>query len=282
MIQSMTGYGSCEKNGIKVEVRSLNHRFLDINIKAPSTIFKYDITLRKFIKEIFSRGRFDVSITFLPEQLYNFTVNEEFAANLLAILNKIRNDYKLEGNIGIDTILSFKEMLITDNSNIDEETLIEVFKTTLLNLKEMREKEGEALLNNISTHLTSIEDMVKRIISLSSDSSALLMSKYMNRIKELLKDIELDEARILQESAILTEKADISEETVRIHSHLEQFRINLLSNDNIGRKSDFLIQELNREVNTISSKTNVYNINAITVDMKGEIEKIREQIQNIQ
>ncbi len=282
MIQSMTGYGSYEKDGVKAEIRSLNHRFLDIHIKAPPIFLQNDIYFRKAIKENFSRGHFDIYITLPSDRRYDITVNEAFVKKLTTTLGKIKKDYHLEGDINIDTLLSFKEVVLTETNTINEKALFAAFNHAVSNLKKMRQQEGKLLKADILKHLDSIKTIVKKIKSLHQESPAAMMSKIRKRIKELLSDVEPDETRILQEAAILSERADISEEIVRIQSHLQQFRKNLSNNDKIGRKLDFLFQELYRESNTIASKTNVYQINALAVDLKSEIEKVREQIQNIQ
>ncbi len=282
MIQSMTGYGSCEKSGIKVEMRSLNHRFLDIQIKAPIPFFKYEIDFRKLLKKHFSRGHILVQITFTPGQSPSLTVNDNYVRNILTVLRKIKDEHGLSGNIEIDTLLSFEGTLITQSDNFIEEYIFEVFTNALESLKEMRKKEGEMLLDDMYRYIDSVDGIINRVTEMTSESTVKLVDEINKRMKDLLGDAEYDKNRILQEAAILAEKSDISEETSRIRCHIEQFRKNLSNNDKIGRKLDFMLQELNREANTLSVKAGEYAISELVVELKSELEKLREQVQNIQ
>ncbi|MCG6552780.1 MAG: YicC family protein [Candidatus Magnetominusculus sp. LBB02] len=282
MIESMTGYGASERNGLKVEMRSVNHRFLDLNIKAPPFFLKYEIGIRNLIKESFHRGHIDVYVTVTPENTYKVSVNKEFVKGLVGALKEVRDECQLSGEIDFSAVLSFKEAVITEMAETPEEAVIEAFNEAIERLKAMRQKEGNELLSEITKHLDSIEASLGQIKDITSGATERLFNKTKNKLRELVDSMPIDDARILQEAALLTEKYDIAEEIQRLGSHLKQLRQNLMNNDKIGRKLDFLLQELNREVNTITSKTDLYAVNAVAVDLKSEIEKLREQVQNIQ
>ncbi|MBF0565516.1 MAG: YicC family protein [Nitrospirae bacterium] len=285
MIQSMTGYGESEKDGMKVEIRSVNHRFLDVNVKSPSHFLKYEMQLRKSVQKTFHRGRIDVYITVQPRNASS--INYEYLKSTVTLLEDLRKNLGIGGEIDFPTIFSFMEKGVMEVREVDENELDEVFTAALANLKTMREKEGRELLIEINRHADLLETTLEQIIVLDADSPQKTMDKLKKKIEELLEKQtfgiqELDQTRLIQEAALIAEKCDISEELERISSHLKQFRKNLLNNDKIGKALDFILQELYREANTVGSKTGEYEINALSVSLKAEIEKLREQVQNIQ
>ncbi|MBF0515676.1 MAG: YicC family protein [Nitrospirae bacterium] len=282
MIESMTGYGSSERHGLKVEMRSFNHRFLDLNIKAPPFFLKHEIAIRNLIKNKFHRGHIDVYVTVAPENTYTVSINKDFVKGLIHAVAEVKDELHLRGEIDFAAILSFKEAVVTQMSETPEDSVDEVFHEAIDKLKAMRQKEGQILLVEIMRHIDVIDTALGKIKEDSSGAMDRALDRIKNRMRELLDASPVDDARLLQEAALMAEKYDISEEIQRIGSHLKQFRQNLADNDKIGRKLDFILQELNREANTISSKTDLYSINAVTVELKAEIEKLREQAQNIQ
>ncbi|MBF0318826.1 MAG: YicC family protein [Nitrospirae bacterium] len=282
MIESMTGYGFSEKNGIKVEMRSFNHRFLDLNIKAPPSFLKHDIEIRNLMKKMFHRGHIDVYVAVALENTYKVSINKEFVKGVISALSDVKAEFHLSGEIDFSTILSFKEAVVSETGETSEDALYEVFHEAIDRLKAMRQHEGQLLMVEITKHLDTIDTALKQIEEQSIGSTERVLGKIKNKLKELTDSLPENDPRILQEAALLAEKYDISEEIQRIGSHLKQFRQNLTENDKIGRKLDFILQELNREANTITSKTDMYSVNAHAVDLKSEVEKLREQVQNIQ
>lgn len=282
MVQSMTGYGSAEMGDFRVEIRSLNHRFMDITLRMPPDLIKYDIPLRNIIRERFSRGKFDITITFLPGRGSRIGVDLNRAMSLYNALNSLGEELRLQGGIRLETMAMFRDMILREEFEYDVDSLFGAFEMALNNLTAMREEEGRNLRNDLESRVGMLLDMKDHLASISSEAVAHMRERFIERIKSLLGDAKIDEERVLQEVAILVEKADISEEITRIDSHLRQMRRLLSEGDTIGRKLEFILQELFREVNTISSKTSDFRVSSIIVEMKAEIERMREQSQNIQ
>ncbi|WP_420265042.1 YicC/YloC family endoribonuclease [Candidatus Magnetominusculus dajiuhuensis] len=282
MIESMTGYGASERNGLKVEMRCVNHRFLDLNIKAPPFFLKHEIGIRNLIKTRFHRGHIDIYVTVAPESTCKISINKEFVKGLIHAVSAIKDEFHLRGEIDFAAILSFKEALVTEMSETPEDVIYEVFNEAIEKLEAMRQQEGQILLGEITSHLDAIDAALAGIREESLGAAERIFERTKSKLKELMDSIPVDDNRLLQEAALLAERYDISEEIQRIGSHLKQFRQNLADNDKIGRKLDFILQELNREANTITSKTDMYSVNALAVQLKAEIEKLREQVQNIQ
>jgi len=282
MIQSMTGFGSAEHGTFKIEIRSVNHRFMDISAKLPQGLGEFDIPLRNLMKKHFFRGRFDITVSLTGECDVKVRVNRGLAKELYNALSSLRDELSLSGTLGIDTISGFKELFISGVAAYDTESLFVAFEDALSMLKEMRLREGESIGRDMLARLFAVEAMNDRIVSLCPEALQACRDKYVGRLYELFREVHYDEHRILQEAAIIAEKTDISEEITRIKAHLVQLKDNISSGDVIGRKIEFLLQEVNREVNTIASKSPDYGISAIAVEMKTELEKLREQAQNIQ
>lgn len=282
MVQSMTGYGSAEMGDFRVEIRSLNHRFMDITLRMPPDLIKYDIPLRNIIRERFSRGKFDITITFIPGRGSKIGVDLNRAMSLYNALNSLGEELRLQGGIRLETMAMFRDMILREEFEYDVDSLFGAFEMALNNLTAMREEEGRNLRNDLESRVGMLLDMKDHLASISSEAVAHMRERFIERIKSLLGDAKIDEERVLQEVAILVEKADISEEITRIDSHLRQMRRLLSEGDTIGRKLEFILQELFREVNTISSKTSDFRVSSIIVEMKAEIERMREQSQNIQ
>ena len=283
MIQSMTGFGSAEKNGCRVEIRSLNSRFLDIHIKAPAFLGQFDVPFRNLLKERFVRGKFDVAVSVAEGVSADFKVNSDIAGRLYSVFKKLREDLSLSGDIDIKMIAGFHQLYLETDIAYDERALYEVFGQAMESLLDMRMKEGECLAGELLKLLDSLTIMNDRIKTLTgNDVIRQITEKFHERLKTLLAEKDFDSGRILQEAALMAIKLDISEEIARIDSHAKQFREMLSGNDIIGRRLDFIVQELNREINTITSKSTDYAITSLTVEMKSVIEKLKEQVQNIQ
>jgi uncharacterized protein (TIGR00255 family) len=282
MIQSMTGFGSAEKNGCRVEIRSLNHRFLDIYIKAPAFFNQFEISFRNALKGRFSRGKFDVNFLISENVNKYLDINTDFVEKIYAAIKRLQEDLSIPGRLDINAIANFREMFIETSQKYDIDTINSVFQQALESLYKMRIKEGEALAAGLHPMIDFLNFMNEKIKNLSTKVLSNAKEKLNDRLKVLLEGNDIDSNRLLQEAAVMAAKLDVTEEIVRIESHLRQFRAILTDGDIIGRKLDFILQELNREVNTISSKSADYSIASLTIEMKTELEKIKEQVQNIQ
>lgn len=282
MIQSMTGFGSAANDSFTVEMRSLNHRYLDISIKMPSFMSQYEIPLRNILKGKFQRGRFDVSVVINREKETQLKINSEIAKNIYTALMELQRDLSIPGEISIATVAGYREILMEDEPVYDISKLFDVFHEAASNIEEMRVQEGNILLKDLTGRLEALQAMSKQITPLAADELPRWREKLAEKLRSMLDPEAIDNNRILQEAAMMAEKLDISEELSRIESHLQQFRDILGSNTAIGKKLDFLLQEIGREVNTLAYKSCDYAISQLVVDMKTELEKIREQVQNIQ
>ncbi len=282
MIQSMTGFGSSEKGSFKIEIRSLNHRFLDVSLRIPQNLIRHELPLRNLIRERFSRGRFDVLISSANGKNVAIKVNMDLAKGIYDSLRKVRDELSLTGDIGIDTIAEFRDVIVTTEDECDTGPLYEAFKEALNRLEEMRRGEGRAIREDLVSRMEHFRRMKDEIASLRPAVVSECIEKFRERLRSLFGDLRYDESRLLQEAALLAEKTDISEEITRLGSHIGQLEKILSDGDTIGRKVEFLLQEFNREVNTVASKTDDSRISGITVEMKAELEKMREQVQNIQ
>jgi uncharacterized protein (TIGR00255 family) len=278
----MTGFGSVENNGFRVEIRSLNHRFMDIAIKMPPYMGQYEIPLRNILKTKFQRGRFDVSVSTNNHKATQLKINKERARNIYTALQDLQKELSIHGKINIDTLVQYSELLIEEDPKYDIDALYSVFNEALMNLEDMRIKEGKLLSAELRGRVESLTTMNNEIKLLAPDEVIRWREKITEKLRLILEAEGIDNARIMQEAAIMAEKLDISEELSRIENHLKQF-VEILRNGNIiGRKLDFLLQEISREVNTLANKSSDYAISNLTVEMKTEIEKMREQAQNIQ
>jgi uncharacterized protein (TIGR00255 family) len=278
----MTGFGSAEKDSFKVEIRSVNHRFLDISMKIPQNLSHYEMPLRNILRERFSRGRFDILVTLLQEGNVRVKINTGLARELYDALRALKEELSLSDSLGIETIAGFRELILTEEIEYHAESLYAAFHEALDRLRAMRDKEGEAIAQDVNSRLEKMEQMTAQISLLCPDVVKECRMRFMERLNLIFGDVKFDENRVLQEAAVMAEKTDVSEEITRLASHIAQMRKILSDGDTIGRKVEFLLQELNREVNTIASKADDYRISTLTVEMKAELEKMREQAQNIQ
>ncbi|MEC4677099.1 MAG: YicC/YloC family endoribonuclease [Nitrospirota bacterium] len=278
----MTGFGSAEKDGCRVEVRSLNHRFLDVYIKAPPFLGRYEMDFRNLLKKKFSRGKFDVNILISENVNVVMDVNVNLAREIHNAFRMLQKELSVPGEIDINTLTGFREMFMETDQSYDIDAVIQVYSQALEGLYEMRIREGGVLVSELRRMTDALGGMNQEIKARCAKSVFDIKEEFSAKIKLILDGIEIDEGRILQEAVVIAAKSDISEEIVRIESHVGQFREMLENGDVVGRKLDFMLQELNREVNTIASKSVVCDVATLTVDMKNELEKMREQVQNIQ
>ena len=291
MIKSMTGYGksNMSKNlrEYQVEIKSVNHRYLDVSVKMPRSLSYLEEEIKKAVSSKLTRGKVDVFITFNNNSLEgrDIKINTEIARMYIKELRNLAESEGIVADIPVTEISKLPDVLTIQN-NQDDETikneLIEVSSKAIDNLVDMRKVEGEKIAQDLLIRIQDIEEKVKKISSLSTGLIEEYVVKLNTRIKDLLQDQEIDEARLAQEVVIYADKCSIEEEVTRLNSHIYQFRELLNSNEAMGKKLDFMIQEMNRETNTIGSKANNLEITNEVINMKTQLENIREQVQNIE
>jgi len=291
MIKSMTGYGksSITENlrEYQVEIKTINHRYADVNIKMPRTISYLEDDVKKEILKQVNRGKVDVFISYYnnSKEGNEVKINTEIAKLYIDELRKLASEEGLQSNIEVVDIAKFPDVLKIQANNDDEtikEELLAVVKQATDSLMKMRQEEGAKIAKDLEERLDAVEAKVLEISKLSTGLIEDYVVKLEDRIKDLLKTEEIDKSRLAQEVVIYADKCSVEEEITRLKSHISQFRKLLESKDAIGKKLDFLIQEMNRETNTIGSKANNLEITNYVVDVKTELENIREQIQNIE
>lgn len=292
MLKSMTGFGRAQKEidgyVITVELKSVNHRYFEFSSRVPRQYGFLDEKLKSYINGKVSRGKIEcyVTIEALNTDTADVVVNHTLATAYVNALKEIAETYELKDDFGASTISRFPEVLIVRKSDEDEEKLWgyvqEVCSDAIDKFVAMREVEGSKMKDDIYSRGQFILDCVSYIEERSPQTVKEYNDKLVERVHELLGDVSLDESRILQEVAIYADKVAVAEETVRLRSHIEQLNTFISSDEPVGRKMDFLVQEINRETNTIGSKANDVDIARKVVDIKAEVEKIREQIQNIE
>ena len=277
----MTGFGSAGNDVFRVEIRSVNHRFIDITIKMPPFMNQYEIPLRNILKTRFQRGKFDVAVSTNKDKIAKLRINTELAGNIYAALRSLQKELSIPGRISMDTLTRYTELFTEEEPTYDINMLYTVFQEAVINLEAMRMQEGELLAEELRERAESLGKMNNEIKSLAPHEIERWTEKFRERLKTMVEE-GIDNSRIIQEAAIMADKLDISEETSRIENHLIQFVKNVSNGNIVGRKLDFILQEIGREANTLAYKTSDYAISKLTVEMKTEIEKMREQVQNIQ
>ena len=292
MIKSMTGFGRCEvsENDRKftVEMKSVNHRYLDVNIKMPKKLNFFESSIRALLKDYIQRGKVDMFITYedMTENNVSIKYNKEIAAEYLKYLKDMAEEFALDNDIRVSTLSRYPEVLTMEEQAIDEEgiwkTLEKAIKGAAEGFVETRIKEGENLRNDLISKLDGMLSHVEFIQERSPQIIAEYKQKLEDKVKDLLADVKVDENRLLMEVTIFADKVCVDEEIVRLRSHIETTKATLLAGGSMGRKLDFIAQEMNREANTILSKANDLEISNRAIELKTEIEKVREQIQNIE
>ena len=292
MIKSMTGFGraKCEYEGreYNVEIKSVNHKYSDVSIKIPRQISYLEEKVRKEILTKVSRGKIDVFITLqdYSEKGKNIKINKELAKVYISQLRELAEETGITADIDVIDISKFPEVLNISNQDNEEiywDELRGVLDTALDNFVAMRETEGNKICDDLKVRMERIKEKVSKISSYSAGLVEEYIVKLNARVKELMSTDVIDENRLAQEIVIFSDKSSIQEELTRLDSHISQF-LDLLSNGNspVGKKLDFIIQEMNREFNTIGSKANSTKISEGVIELKTEIEDVREQIQNIE
>lgn len=293
IIKSMTGYGRGDSikdsYRIKVEIKAVNHRYNEISVRMPRHISYLEESLKKLVKEKVSRGKVDVYINleYIRESAIEVKVDIPLAKSYKKELENLIEELNLEDTVKLNNLLNISEIVKTERKELDEDLIWdcinEAMTIALENMVLMREKEGVELKTDMISKLENIETSILSIVERSPSVVIEYKEKLKERIQDLLdNNISLDEDKISSEVAFFADKSSIDEEIVRLKSHIKQFYNILGESDPIGRKLDFLIQELNREINTIGSKANDVIISKYVVELKSELEKVREQIQNIE
>ena len=293
MLKSMTGFSRYENQNedltCKVEIRSVNNRFIDINTRLPKSLAPLELPLKKMVKSKCARGSFDISIAI--EKNGDSEANLEVAPNLplateyLNAFKNIQEGLGLKGEIDINTILSQRDVVKPELKKVEdssEEIVLQTVDKTLTDLVKMREEEGKNLEKDILNQISRIKALGKLVSTKQSITVQEFQDKLKEKIQTLTTGIEIDPARIAQESALLADRCDVTEELVRLESHLDQFNKLVASHEPQGRKLEFLTQEINREVNTMGSKTIDLEVSKAVIEMKSCLEKIREQLANIE
>lgn len=292
MLRSMTGYGRNEAiigaKKITVEIKSVNHRFSDYNIKVPRAYGFLEDKVRVKASEAIARGKVDVyvSVESVGEADKVVTINKELAENYITALRDLCETFGITDDISASTITHFSDIFRAEPKRDDEEELwkavSEVMTPALDAFIAMRKREGERIEEDLCARIKYMKSLSEKIDELSPKTVEEYKKKLYTKIQELLGDREIDDTRVLTEVAIFADKVAVNEETVRLSSHYKEFDEIISSGEPAGRKLDFLIQEINREVNTIGSKASDIEIAKLVVTLKGEIEKLREQVQNIE
>lgn len=292
MIKSMTGFGRSEsltkERKIVVEMKSVNHRYCDLNIRMPKKMNYFETSIRNFLKTYIGRGKVDIFITYEDYTESNVCVkyNQEIAAEYVEHMNRISEQFGLRNDLTTTTLARFPDVMLLEEKPEDEDSLWKELEVVLDDAAKMfvesRTKEGEVLKQDLMDKLNGMLGMVDVIENTSPSLVEEYRIKLEDKVKELLEGTAVDLNRIATEVVIYADKICVDEETVRLRSHIENTKAILTEGGNVGRKLDFIAQEMNREANTILSKANSLEISNVAIDLKTEIEKVREQIQNIE
>lgn len=292
MVKSMTGYGLAVEtvNGreFTVELRSVNNRYLDCTVKLPRSLSFAEETVKQAVKNTISRGKVDVYISVHSETADDVQVslNAAMVEGYLAAMKQMVDTYGIRDDISVSLLSRMNEVFTVEKPQVDEEQLLadlmSVVEKALANYDAMRATEGKALENDLRSRGNTILELVAQVEAGNGQTVIDYRTRLYNKLKEVLANTAIDESRILTEAAIFADKVCVEEETVRLRSHLEQMNTMLTTGGALGRKLDFLLQEMNRESNTIGSKCTDVKLARIVVDIKAELEKIREQTQNIE
>lgn len=292
MIKSMTGFGRAEsvttERKIVIEMKSVNHRYCDMNIKMPKKLNFFESAIRNHLKKYIGRGKIDIFISYEDYTENNLCVkyNQEIAAEYVKYIQQMAEDFSLKSDLSAGALSRYSEVLTLEEQSENEDELWKEIEVILdeaaTKFVESRTKEGEALKSDLIEKLDGMIEMVDYIENVSPSLIESYRERLETKVGELLENSAIDENRIAAEVTIYADKICVDEETVRLRSHIENTKSILLEGGNVGRKLDFIAQEMNREANTILSKANSLDVSNKAIDLKTEIEKVREQIQNIE
>ncbi|MBN2364553.1 MAG: YicC family protein [Calditrichaeota bacterium] len=291
-LKSMTGFAAISKeyNGAEVtcEIRSVNSRYLEISLRLPRIITDLEGQFKDIIRQKITRGKIMGSINFnsVNSEIQNLKIQPELIKFYKQLLEQIRQEAEIEEKLKLDHLLFFKDVIsFEEQQTVDEKLMqfmLELMDETLDNLNNMRLQEGQYLRADLDQRIQNIADVTEKIQLLGKNNARAEYERLFNRIQTLIGEEKLDQNRMEQELALIADKVDITEEVVRMKSHLELFREDLVSGSPVGKKLNFILQEMNRETNTMSNKATIIEISHLVVQLKEEIEKIREQVQNIE
>ena len=292
MIRRMTGFGRCEiQSGEKkftVEMKGVNHRYLDVNIRMPKKLYFFETAIRSYLKKYIQRGKVDIFVTYedLSEGQMSLKYNEALASEYLDYFRQMEEKFGLENDVRISALSRYPEVFKMEEQDVDEEEmwngLREALDGACVQFVSARETEGEKLREDLIGKLDDMKAVVEKIEERSPQILSEYREKLEEKVKELLADTQIDESRIAAEVVLFADKICTDEEIVRLKSHIDHMKSTLQAGEGIGRKLDFIAQEMNREANTILSKANDLTVSNYGIDLKTEIEKVREQIQNIE
>ena len=292
MIYSMTGFGRYEAldetRKVCVEIKSVNHRYLDLNVKLPRRLGAYEAEIRDFLKKNISRGKVDVFVTYEDYTVGDSTLhyNKDLAAKYMEYLAQMATDFDIKNDICVSGLSRYPEVLTMESDNSDDDTLKALLMQALAGsvkaFTATKAKEGESLYNDLTAKLNTMLTYVDKIETRYPDVIAEYRQKLLDKVNEILGDKQMDESRLATEIVIYADKICVDEETVRLRTHIHSMLDTLNANGSIGRKLDFIAQEMNRESNTILSKSTDIEISDVAIELKTDVEKVREQIQNIE
>lgn len=288
----MTGFGRCEKTvnnyDISVEIKAVNHRYADYNIKLPRMYNFLEEDVKKYLQEHIARGKVDVYLTIYKEQddSKEIVLNEALAESYVNALKKIAEKFDVKDDISVSSIARYNDIFDIKHTEEDEDVIrksvLEVLGCALEGFISAREREGKKLADDMINRISTIKGELSRIEKIAPDTVIEHKNNIEQRIRELLGDVAVDESRLLTETAIYADKLSVNEEIVRLNCHLEEFDRIMEKGNAVGRRLDFLLQEMNRETNTIGSKCNNLEVSNIVINIKSELEKVREQLQNLE
>ena len=292
MIQSMTGYARSERKDkgrvFVLELRSVNHKYCDISIKLPKTLLGLEGMIKKTIQEKFSRGKFDVLVSRNGSDDYtrSLVLDEELVSQYFNILQGLKKKFGLKGEIDINLLAGFSDLIkvaeVEEDQKAIEKVLMSLLQRTIDSLNKVRREEGKELYDDIVKRVRIVASAINRVDEIANKVLSAYHKRLEERVYSLNRSLKIDPARLAQEVALIAERCDITEEIVRFKSHIKQFNKLLKEDKGVGRRLDFLLQEMNREINTVGSKANDADISIEVVNVKNELEKIREQVQNIE
>ena len=292
MLYSMTGYGKGEAQldhvGLNVEIKSVNHRYADITVKLPRALMAVENEVRRQVGQVLRRGKIDVFVNFgqADESVVVPVINRPLASAYHDLFAHLRNELGLSGGVSLEMIVAQKDVVqlreAESSAESVREVLLQALERALEQVSAMRRAEGEATARDLRERLDQLEGMLAEVESRAPSIPREWQGKLLERLARLKQNVEYDPQRVAQEIALFADRCDISEELVRFRSHLGQFRDLFGDAEPVGRRMDFLVQELNREVNTMGSKSNDAELTRVVVAMKAELEKVREQVQNVE
>jgi uncharacterized protein (TIGR00255 family) len=292
-MKSMTGFGrgnvSIENFSVTVDIKTVNNRFLDVNLRLPNELQPIEADLKRLITDRLSRGRVDVNLNYERSEEIVYEINRPLIAGHLSALNELKEAFNLSGEVDLNYVARLPNAFQSAKADLNEDysnAIKSAFEIALTELESMREVEGASLKTELEFRLSAIENHIPIIESETENVIEEYRERLSKKIADMLEksdsQIEIDQGRLAQEVAYLATRSDISEEITRLRSHIEQFRSILEEDKDVGKRLDFLTQELNREANTIASKTQNLTVKESSLTIKAEIEKIREQIQNVE